>query len=81
MLQFVLSGVSIGAIYGLLGLALALSFFWAPRVINFAAGANAYDGDRRGGVALGSEDIVLGSALRSASSRPALSASCPTSSP
>ncbi len=37
MLQFVLSGVSIGAIYGLLGLALALSFY-VTRVINFAQG-------------------------------------------
>jgi ABC-type uncharacterized transport system permease subunit len=37
VLQFVLSGVSIGAIYGLLGLALALSFY-VTRVINFAQG-------------------------------------------
>ena len=37
MLQCVLSGVSIGAIYGLLGLALALSFY-VTRVINFAQG-------------------------------------------
>ena len=37
MLQFFLSGVSIGAIYGLLGLALALSFY-VTRVINFAQG-------------------------------------------
>ena len=37
MLQFLLSGVSIGAIYGLLGLALALSFY-VTRVINFAQG-------------------------------------------
>jgi branched-chain amino acid transport system permease protein len=35
--QFLLSGVSIGAIYGLLGLALALSFY-VTRVINFAQG-------------------------------------------
>ena len=37
MLQCLLSGVSIGAIYGLLGLALALSFY-VTRVINFAQG-------------------------------------------
>jgi branched-chain amino acid transport system permease protein len=37
VLQFVLSGVSVGAIYGLLGLALALSFY-VTRVINFAQG-------------------------------------------
>ena len=37
MLQFFLSGLSIGAIYGLLGLALALSFY-VTRVINFAQG-------------------------------------------
>ena len=37
MLQFLLSGVSIGVIYGLLGLALALSFY-VTRVINFAQG-------------------------------------------
>jgi branched-chain amino acid transport system permease protein len=37
VLQFFLSGVSIGAIYGLLGLALALSFY-VTRVINFAQG-------------------------------------------
>jgi branched-chain amino acid transport system permease protein len=37
VLQFILSGVSIGAIYGLLGLALALSFY-VTRVINFGQG-------------------------------------------
>lgn len=37
MLQFVLSGLAIGAIYGLLGMALAISFY-VTRVINFAQG-------------------------------------------
>jgi len=37
VLQFILGGVAIGAIYGLLGLALALSFY-VTRVINFAQG-------------------------------------------
>ena len=37
MLQFVLSGLAIGAIYGLMGMALAISFY-VTRVINFAQG-------------------------------------------
>lgn len=37
MLQFVLSGLAIGAIYGLMGMAFAISFY-VTRVINFAQG-------------------------------------------
>lgn len=37
MLQFVLSGLAIGAIYGLIGMALAISYY-VTRVINFAQG-------------------------------------------
>lgn len=37
MLQFVLSGIAIGAIYGLVGMALAISFY-VTRIINFAQG-------------------------------------------
>lgn len=37
MLQFVLSGLAIGAIYGLIGMALAIAFY-VTRVINFAQG-------------------------------------------
>ena len=37
MLQFVLSGLAIGSIYGLMGMALAISFY-VTRVINFAQG-------------------------------------------
>jgi branched-chain amino acid transport system permease protein len=37
LLQFVLSGLAIGAIYGLVGMALAISFY-VTRVINFAQG-------------------------------------------
>ncbi|HEY4164817.1 MAG TPA: branched-chain amino acid ABC transporter permease [Dongiaceae bacterium] len=37
MLQFVLSGLAIGSIYGLIGMALAISFY-VTRVINFAQG-------------------------------------------
>jgi len=37
LLQFVLSGLAIGAIYGLMGMALAISFY-VTRVINFAQG-------------------------------------------
>ena len=37
MLQFVLSGLAIGAVYGLMGMALAISFY-VTRVINFAQG-------------------------------------------
>lgn len=37
MLQFVFSGLAIGAIYGLMGMALAISFY-VTRVINFAQG-------------------------------------------
>ncbi|HVY98864.1 MAG TPA: branched-chain amino acid ABC transporter permease [Dongiaceae bacterium] len=37
MLQFVLSGLAIGSIYGLVGMALAISFY-VTRVINFAQG-------------------------------------------
>ena len=36
-MQFVLSGVAIGAVYGLIGMALAISFY-VTRVINFAQG-------------------------------------------
>jgi branched-chain amino acid transport system permease protein len=37
LLQFVLSGLAIGSIYGLMGMALAISFY-VTRVINFAQG-------------------------------------------
>jgi branched-chain amino acid transport system permease protein len=37
LLQFVLSGLAIGAVYGLMGMALAISFY-VTRVINFAQG-------------------------------------------
>lgn len=37
MLQFILSGLAIGSIYGLIGMALAISFY-VTRVINFAQG-------------------------------------------
>ena len=37
MLQFILSGLAIGAIYGLIGMALAISYY-VTRVINFAQG-------------------------------------------
>jgi branched-chain amino acid transport system permease protein len=37
LLQFVLSGIAIGAVYGLIGMALAISFY-VTRVINFAQG-------------------------------------------
>ncbi len=37
MLQFLLSGLAIGSIYGLMGMALAISFY-VTRVINFAQG-------------------------------------------
>ena len=37
MLQFLLSGVAIGAIYGLIGMALAITFY-VTRIINFAQG-------------------------------------------
>jgi branched-chain amino acid transport system permease protein len=37
LLQFVLSGLAIGSIYGLIGMALAISFY-VTRVINFAQG-------------------------------------------
>ena len=37
MLQFILSGLAIGAIYGLIGMGLAISFY-VTRVINFAEG-------------------------------------------
>ncbi|WP_292561913.1 branched-chain amino acid ABC transporter permease [Mesorhizobium sp.] len=37
MLQFVLSGVAIGSIYGMIGMALAISFY-VTRIINFAQG-------------------------------------------
>ena len=37
MLQFVLSGLAIGSVYGLMGMALAISFY-VTRVINFAQG-------------------------------------------
>jgi branched-chain amino acid transport system permease protein len=37
VLQFVLSGLAIGAVYGLMGMALAISFY-VTRVINFAQG-------------------------------------------
>jgi len=37
LLQFLLSGVAIGAVYGLIGMALAISFY-VTRVINFAQG-------------------------------------------
>lgn len=37
MLQFILSGLAIGSIYGLMGMALAISFY-VTRVINFAQG-------------------------------------------
>src|SRR6202789_3569210 len=36
-LQFLLSGVAIGAIYGLIGMALAITFY-VTRIINFAQG-------------------------------------------
>ena len=35
MLQIVLSGLAIGSVYGLIGMALAISFY-VTRVINFA---------------------------------------------
>jgi branched-chain amino acid transport system permease protein len=37
MLQFILSGVAIGAVYGLIGMALAITFY-VTRIINFAQG-------------------------------------------
>ena len=37
MLQFVVSGVAIGAVYGLIGMALAITFY-VTRIINFAQG-------------------------------------------
>ncbi|MCB8878352.1 branched-chain amino acid ABC transporter permease [Acidisoma silvae] len=37
MLQFILSGLAIGSVYGLIGMALAISFY-VTRVINFAQG-------------------------------------------
>ncbi|WP_256750185.1 branched-chain amino acid ABC transporter permease [Mesorhizobium sp. Mes31] len=37
MLQFLLSGIAIGSIYGLIGMALAISFY-VTRIINFAQG-------------------------------------------
>ena len=37
MLQFLLSGIAIGAIYGLIGMALAITFY-VTRIINFAQG-------------------------------------------
>jgi branched-chain amino acid transport system permease protein len=37
VLQFLLSGVAIGAIYGLIGMALAITFY-VTRIINFAQG-------------------------------------------
>jgi branched-chain amino acid transport system permease protein len=37
LLQFVLSGIAIGAVYGLIGMALSISFY-VTRVINFAQG-------------------------------------------
>ena len=37
MLQIVLSGLAIGSVYGLIGMALAISFY-VTRVINFAQG-------------------------------------------
>lgn len=37
LLQFILSGIAIGAVYGLIGMALAISFY-VTRVINFAQG-------------------------------------------
>ena len=37
MLQFVLSGIAIGAVYGLIGMALAITFY-VTRIINFAQG-------------------------------------------
>lgn len=37
MLQFLLSGIAIGAVYGLIGMALAVSFY-VTRIINFAQG-------------------------------------------
>ena len=37
MLQFVLSGIAIGSIYGLIGMALAITFY-VTRIINFAQG-------------------------------------------
>jgi branched-chain amino acid transport system permease protein len=37
VLQFVLSGVAIGAVYGLIGMALAITFY-VTRIINFAQG-------------------------------------------
>ena len=37
MLQFLVSGVAIGAVYGLIGMALAITFY-VTRIINFAQG-------------------------------------------
>jgi branched-chain amino acid transport system permease protein len=37
VLQFVVSGVAIGAVYGLIGMALAITFY-VTRIINFAQG-------------------------------------------
>ena len=37
MLQFLLSGLAIGSVYGLVGMALAITFY-VTRIINFAQG-------------------------------------------
>ena len=79
MLQCVLSGVSIGAIYGLLGLALALSFY-VTRVINFAQGQMLTMAIVVA-ASLSEAGTVLGLASCSAPSQPARLAFCPTLSP